>query len=562
MIVGSKRMFSRSTLFWWCVGFSFLLWCVFFGRLIWLQMIQSEVYAQLAERNRSLWVTVRAPRGRVLDRTGRVIADNTIAYGQTQVEGDLEREVPLSLEEALPRMATEPAKIRRSYHRRYPYGPILAQIVGYVQQPLFSTDVVTGRAGVERTLNGQLAGSDGSVRYEKNARGQAVRVLAQQEAQPGKDVTLTVDAELSKVAFEALGSQHGAIIVSNPQTGEVLAAVSTPSFYPQSSATEAELEPWKSFIEKGVVAKNIAEALEFPNNPFLFRPSSALYPPGSTFKIITALAGLEYDAIQSDTLVKDEGKLVVGEFEYGNWYWRQYGRVEGDINVVRALARSNDIFFYKAAEWIGPDRLAEFAKLFTFGQTTGFDLPGEKSGIVPSPTWKQQRFGEKWFLGNTYHMGIGQGDVLVTPLQVHEMMSAVASKGRRCAPRVMQSSPVSCQELSLSPESLELVWQGLRQACSTGGTAYPFFTAPYDMLCKTGTAEFGEANEEGHRPTHAWITAAVSKDPRREPDDPEFTPALVVTVLVESSAQQRFAEGSREAGEVAKRVIDWWWANQ
>ncbi len=553
---------SRSSLFWACASASLFLWIVFFFRLFWLQLSQSEVYAQLAERNRSLWVTVRAPRGRVLDRNGKVVADNLVAYGQVVVEGNQEKELPLSLEEALPLMATEPAKVRRSYRREYPYGPVLAQVLGYVQQPTFSTDVVTGRAGVERALNAQLAGSDGSLRYEKNARGQAVRVLAQQPEQPGKDMKLTIDAELSQVAFEALGTNAGAIIVSNPQTGEILTAVSTPSFYPQSTATDQELEPWKQYIEKGIVAKDIAQALEFPNNPFLFRPASALYPPGSTFKIVTALAGLEYKAIDSATLVRDEGKLVVGDFEYGNWYWRQYGRVEGEINVVRALARSNDIYFYKTAEWVGPDRLSEFAKLFTFGQATGLDLPGEKSGIIPSPSWKQQRFGEKWFLGNTYHMGIGQGDVLVTPLQVHEMMSTVAQQGRRCSPRIVASSPMSCQELSLSSESLSLVWQGLRQACSTGGTAFSFFTAPYDMLCKTGTAEFGAANEEGHRPTHAWITTAVSREARREMSDLEFHPDLIVTVLVESSEQQKFAEGSREAGPIAKQVIDWWWSNR
>lgn len=556
----SQRRWSHHSvsLMWMAAGFA--LWSVFVGRLAWLQLQQTSIFSAMAERNRSLWVTQRAPRGQIVDRTGKIVAENEIRYTQTVVENAQEREIPLMQEAAISLMATSPATVRKSYHRHYPFGPVLAQVVGYVQQPQLSTDVVTGRAGVERRENETLAGSDGFLRYEKNARGQATRILEQQEAQAGQPVKLTLDAELSQQAFAALGKFRGTVIVSAPD-GEVLAAVSKPSFIPQTDAQSDDM-PWKTDIEAGMVAESLQSALDFPHNPFLFRPIAALYPPGSTFKIVTALAGLEYEALTPVTRVLDEGRLVVGEFEYANWYWRQYGRVEGEIDVVRALARSNDIFFYKAAEWIGPERLAEFARLFAFGGKTGVDLPGEKEGIVPDPAWKQQCLGERWYLGNTYHMGIGQGDVLVTPMQVHEMMSTVAANGRRCAPRFLQKSAPVCQELSLNPESLAVVHQGLREVCRPGGTAFPFFSAPYDMLCKTGTAEFGAADEKGHRPTHAWFIAAVSDSSRPEKTNESFAPRIIVTVLIESSDELLYAEGSREAAPVAKAVIDWWWEHR
>jgi penicillin-binding protein 2 len=549
---------NRPTLFWCFVSGIVFLWVAFCARLIWLQVFEQTKLSQAAENNRSLRVIQRAPRGIILDRKDRNLASNELWYSQPFIENGKQLEKRLEQEEALALMATSPAQVRKNYSRSYPYGPITAQVVGYVQQPKISQDVVVGKAGLERQYNARLAGSDGVVVFEKNARGQAVRILSQQEPIPGLPVRLTVDGELSKEAFLALGQEKGAVIVSRPKTGEILAAVSTPSFVPLQEKNGV----WDDWVKQGSVAESLVSALDFPGNPFLFRPLGALYPPGSTFKIVTALAGLELDAIEEDTQVLDEGKITVGEFSYENWYWRAYGRVEGEIGVVRALARSNDIFFYKVAEWLGPDQLAKFARLFSYGSATGADISGEKSGIMPDPVWKQQYFGEKWYLGNTYHMGIGQGDVLVTPMQVQTMTSAVVAKGRKCAPRFVQGEPLSCQELALDPESLDLVWQGMREACAPGGTAFPFFTTSYDILCKTGTAEYGAANEEGHRPTHAWFTAAVSRQPREGAQSrDDFEPEIVVTVLVESSEEQIFAEGSTEAAPIAKRVIDWWLAN-
>ncbi len=549
---------ARIPLFWTFCFLIFFLWGVFCLRLVWLQVFEHDRYARIAENNRSLRVLDRASRGEIVDRKGRILAHNESWYSQPFVADGKQLERSLSHDEALAFMATAPAQVRKNYVRKYHYGPILSQILGYVQQPKNSQDVVVGRSGLERQFNDRLAGKDGVVVYEKNARGQAVRILSQQESSTGQTLALTLDAELSKVAFQALGSFRGTVIVSQPRTGEVLAAVSTPSFVPQQESEEQ----WQEFVSSGVVAESIPAALDFADNPFLFRPLGALYPPGSTFKVVTALAGLELAAIDARTQVRDEGKITVGDFDYENWYWRQYGRVDGDVDVVRALSRSNDIFFYKVAEWLGPNRLAQFARLFSFGAVTGADIAGEKVGIMPDPVWKQQYFGEKWYLGNTYHMGIGQGDVVVTPMQVQVMTSAVAEKGRKCAPRFVAGGAISCQELALDEESLALVWRGMREACAPGGTAFPFFESRYDILCKTGTAEHGDEDERGYRATHAWFTAAVSRDAREgAASRDDFHADIVVTVLVESSDGKQYVEGSSEAAPIAKKVIDWWLEN-
>jgi penicillin-binding protein 2 len=483
-----------------------------------------------------------------------VLATNRKTYYQESEQNKQFWERLLAPEEAMQWLATAPAMIRTGYQREYPGGAIFAHIVGYVSGAQYTSDVINGLSGVEKTQNTTLVGRDGWYQYERNAQGQPTRLLAQEPEQIGTTVKLTLDAEMSRVAWAALGNHQGTVIVSQPQSGTILVAVSKPSYLPvlQSSAVSSDPQ----------VSASISQAMSAPDSPLLFRPVGALYPPGSLFKMITATAGLESGALTADTTVKDEGVLKVGTFTYANWYWSQYGRVEGEVNVERALARSNDIFFYKAAEMVGPNRLAEFARLFGLGKVMGWPLGGEQKGVVPDPTWKQQRFGEQWFLGNTYHMGIGQGDVLVTPLQLHSVLSTIATSGRLCHARLLDTQAPVCEELSLRPSTLALIVHGLRGACATGGTAYPFFTTPYDTMCKTGTAEFGAEDAQGHRFTHAWFTVAVSRQPRQPPTTDTFAPDIVITVLMESDKEQPFREGSRDGAPIARTMADWWMAHR
>lgn len=550
---------------------------IFLTRLWWLQLHGGDQWQTQAESNRVIRTLQRAPRGRIIDRNDQVVADNQVVYTQRYQEDGQRKERIIPREEAVAQLATSPANVNKNFARVYPYGPVLSHIVGYIQQPLTSTDMVFGRMGIEYRYNQVLSGVDGATVYERNAHGAANRVLWEQAPEMGNDLKLTIDAELSAVAFAALGTQRGAVIMTQPKTGEVLVLVSKPSFLPYSELPEnLEQDAWVPYWEEASqsatldetwltergIAPSISAALDFAWSPFLFRPIAAVYPPGSVYKVVTALAGLEREVIDTSTTVLDEGELKVGEFTYQNWYWRQFGRVEGEIGVTRALARSNDIFFYKLAEWLSPEVLAEFSHWFSFGEKTGIALPGEQAGIVPTPAWKQRTFGERWYLGNTYHMGIGQGDVLVTPIQVNTMMSTLVTAGRQCTPRFVQSEQARCQEVSLSSESVAAVIEGLRGACSAGGTAYPFFTSSYDVICKTGTAEFGGEDERGYRHTHGWLTAAASRQPKQAADAAEFSADVVVTVLVESDDEQPYKEGSRDAGEVAKAVLDWWYVHR
>lgn len=568
MVQGRKtkpvRPMTHLSKLWWILPVIFFI--LLSSRLVWLQLFSGDQWKKWSQNNRELRLTRRAPRGEIFDTLGRKIATNQLQFTLIYDEGDQQKEKIVSLEEAVQWEATSPAQLRQNYSRVYPYGPVLAHLVGYVQTPQTSSDVVQGRTGVERMYNDQLAGEDGLYVYERNALGEATRLLAQQLPQKGEDLHLSVDAELSQLAFDALGEHRGAVVVSEPKTGKILAMVSKPSFWPYPNSDPDDQNSQEDNSERnasGLVAASIKDALQMENNPFLYRPLAAQYSPGSIFKIVTALAGLEYQSFNEQTTVLDEGVLEVGDYKYANWYWRQYGRAEGEVGVVRALARSNDIFFYKAAEWIGPQSLADFARLLGLGQPTGIYLPGEQAGLMPDPRWKQEYFGESWYLGNTYHMGIGQGDVLTTPLQLQVLMSTVAARGRRCQPQITQDSSPVCQELSLQKESLNLVKEGLREACQSGGTAYPFFDASYEVLCKTGTAEYGAANDQGYRRTHAWFTVALSRQARSEElAIDKIDPQLVVTVLVESDEENLYKEGSADAAPVAREIADWWWAKQ
>jgi penicillin-binding protein 2 len=286
---------------------------------------------------------------------------------------------------------------------------------------------------------------------------------------------------------------------------------------------------------------------------------------------VTALAGLEEGEIYQNTTVLDEGSIKVGEAEFRSWFYWNYGKTEGLLNLRKAISRSNDIYFYKVAEWVGVDNLAKMAKVFGFGEYTQLEIGPEAKGLVPTPEWKEQVIGEKWYLGNTYHMGIGQGDVLASPLQVNGLIGSIANEGVWCQPRLVGDTQVNCRGLGIKPENLNLVLSGMIDACSSGGTAFPFFERNSiintennsndstelinkgAVACKTGTAEFGAANEEGFRPTHGWFVAYLKPRSNKE----NFPSKIVITVLIESDDDDSSKEGSYDAAPVAKEIIDY-----
>lgn len=589
---------------------SFLLFALFLIRLIDLQLVQGNNFQQAAEANRQFQFAVPASRGIFLDRYGDNLVYNTKQYYRYSDDKALFSRIQyLSDNDARQFMATASAYLSYDLARFYLYPESLAHILGYLapvqkedlaqNKSLLITDRV-GKLALEAKFEPSLRGVKGKEIFEINTFGQKQRRLLYQPSKPGEIIQSTIDPYLSQVAFKALADKKGTVLILDAKNGEVLSLVNQPSFSSNDmSNLYVNLQKEKERKQK------VSAYFNNPNQVFFNRAVSGAYPPGSVFKPITALAALESGGVDANTIVRDEGILKVGDFEYTNWYYTQYGRIEGDISLVRAIARSNDIYFYKAAEFAGVEAIAGMARNFGFGSTTGLNLPGEVKGLVPDPAWKELVKGERWYLGNTYHYGIGQGDILVTPLQMAQMMQAISNHASLCKPHLVKADTQDCIDLAIKQENLDLVLQGMVDACSNGGTAYPFFkhNALYRpesgnvreisnsgaVICKTGTAEFGGADERGYRKTHGWFIASVAVDKlladqlakiqvnegseenialnRVESDfyytwlqkihQKGFPQKLIFVVLVESDEQNPYREGSHDAAPVIKQILDW-----
>lgn len=509
-------------------------------RLIDTQIIRGQSYALLADGNRTYTIPDPEERGVLLDRYSEPLVFNKPVYYKLDSSESLYSEkMRITREEALQLMALDPDAVRIEYEREYRYPEALAHVLGYTgkvtaddllaDSSLRISDSI-GKTGLEAKLQDFLRGTGGFRKFEINALGVKQYLIVQEPGSPGNSITTTIDPYLSEAALKALGSSLGSVVILDAETGEVLSMVSSPTFdlrpFSESAAT---LEEEKIRVNK------IRAFFSHPQKLFFNRAISGAYPPGSVFKLVTALAGLEEEKITSTTTVLDEGILEVGEYSYANWYFTQYGRTEGDIALEKAIARSNDIYFYKVAEWVGPEKIKEMAQMFGFGKKTGIQLQAETEGLIPDPEWKQKILGERWFLGNTYHFGIGQGDLLVSPIQVSQMVQAIANKGTLCTPTLVfdafQMGYIKedrCGEVGVMRENLDLVVRGMLDACSSGGTGFPFFAYngqvrnrelnPYDEIdrgavaCKTGTSEFGAADSRGYRKTHGWFVASFGTE--------------------------------------------------
>lgn len=423
------------------------------------------------------------------------------------------------------------------YDRRgeiFPRDTTSGMIVGYVsevkQEELgcfeglcYSLGALIGRSGVEQIFEERLRGRDGGRLVEVDSSGNEVRELGKNLSERGSDIQLSLDSRLQKIMYDAFSLRKGSAVALDMQ-GKVLGLVSTPSYDPLQ------------------ITNYLADTSK---QYFLNRAIAGTYPPGSVFKLVSAMAGLAEGKIESETQFEDTGEIRVGAYRYGNWYFDQYGRTEGSIDLVKALARSNDIYFYKVGEEVGVEGLVKWARKLGLGEKTGIELPGEKAGLVPDRLWKERNTGEKWFLGNTYHLAIGQGDLLVTPLQVARMTLGVVS-GRVCQVSLLQDKSPECRDLGLKTQDIESVTQGMKEACASGGTAFPFFTFEPWVMCKTGTAQHSGQKSEEDLP-HAWITVAY----------PGENPEMILTVMLESAG-----EGSAEAGPVAKKILEEWRAER
>ncbi|KKQ34917.1 MAG: Penicillin-binding protein 2 [Microgenomates group bacterium GW2011_GWA2_37_6] len=546
-------------------------------RLFFIQIVQGNYYRSLSDTNRIKTIVVNAPRGIIFDRNKKPLVFNIPGFRQ-KVKGET---LLIGREEAIALIAEGKKDFEIDSLRDYPYKDAMSHLLGYIGQiskeelrasefSSYKSGDVVGKIGIERQYEGLLKGEDGKQLAEIDSMGKVIRKLGETDPVPGRNIILTIDADLQKKAFESLKNvKKGAVIVSTPK-GEILALVSKPSFDPNLFTQGEDYSVAASNAAVGPVYKNVSEILNASENqPFLNRAIGGLYPPGSTFKLITAAAGLENGLIDTSYSVKDTGIVRLGTFSFANWYFTNYGGTDGEVNVVKAIKRSNDIFFYKLAEKVGVERLSEMARKFRVDKALGIDLEGETKGLVPTDEWKRKNIGEQWFLGDTYNYGIGQGYLLATPLEVNSWAQIIANNGTLYRPYIFKD--LGAKKLNnnfLSSKTVNPIRQGMIEACQAGGVAWPLFdfkvknpklkidgrnflkvaTGSADfrqvvVACKTGTAQHGGE----HTLPHAWITLFA----------PAYDPKIVVTVLAEESG-----EGSNVAAPIAKKILEEWFSKK
>jgi penicillin-binding protein 2 len=537
------------------VFYSFVLitFAIFALRLINLQIVDGKDNRQLADSNRIQIRIIHAPRGVIYDRNGKILAQNEPGFRLVDPNHPNAKTQYLGRDQAMQMEINKDPKYQNleiDTIRSYPFGKETTHILGYVSEiagdemkdPKYAGYKLgdkIGRGGVEETYEKVLRGADGGEVIEVDAEGRQLRTITQTPAVPGQSLYLSIDEDLQHLAYTNLESQVkkvgsccGAVVAENPQNGEILALVSYPSYDP----------------------KDLANAVSAANSPMLDRAISGTYPPGSTFKIASSLAGLSSGKITSTTAYEDTGVMQLGPYSFANWYFSEYGRKEaGSVNVIKALQRSNDIYFYQLGQTIGENQLGVTAKKLGLGQTLGIDIPGEVDGLIPDDAWKEKNVGDVWYPGDTLHMAIGQGYVLATPLQISNLISQVAANGNQYPPHLaykitdpwgnmikgFRFDPVNHNDFKLS--DIKLVQEGLNLVPKFGGTAWPLFTFPIPTAGKTGTAEFGDPKNK----THAWYTAYA----------PINNPTLSITALVEAGG-----EGSTVASPIVKEMYRYYFS--
>ncbi len=548
-----------------------------------LQVIDTDKYSQMAEHNRVRSIPIIAPRGRILDRDGRVLVDNRPALSVLLLRDDpalVEKNLPvvadglgLSIDDlrdqlenakALPKFQpivikpeATPADLAfiESHRadvpvlemlsvsrRRYLPGGFLAHVTGYVGEAsekeieasngkLRPGDFV-GKTGLEREYNDLLMGTDGMRRVIVNSVGKDMGRLSEQEAIPGKQIQTSIDYDLQQVAEQSLGPRDGAVVALDPRNGEVLAMVSHPAPDPNDFAIRISKDEWKQLNDD-------------PSKPLLNRATQAQLAPGSVFKIVMATAMLESKVPPENFTAYCPGYAVFYGRQFKCWV---YGKSShGLVDLHKAIAQSCDVFFYNVGQRLGIDRISYYAKKLGLGRRTGIDLPAEEPGLVPSEEWAQRVFHRKWYPGETISVSIGQGAVTTTPLQLARMIGGVAMGGVLMQPHLIKNAPkVNEEHFDISDSTVEKVTQGMFAVVNEGGTAAGLRLQGVEFCGKSGTAQIinydlrSRLGKTKQFKDNSWF---VGFAPRRSPE-------IVVAVLVQGGGH-----GSEAAGPVVRDVI-------
>lgn len=548
------------------------------GRLVQLQVIEGDRNRELADENRIRIVRRMAPRGTIYDRHNRVLAASRLAFSVRVVPEELamagaedpaaglaallglpEAEVKEALHSQalsryepmfLQRDVSEEVVARLEEHapylsgvgvaadavRHYPHGSLAAHVLGYVRQinaeeltrpenAGYRAGDLIGKAGVEKVTERALRGTDGGDQIEVDARGRRVRTLGTVPPRPGRNVWLTLDLDLQRAAEDALGGRAGAVVAMDPRTGEILALASHPSYDPNMFVGALTPEEW--------------DRLRGPGHPQYNRAITSRYPPGSVFKIVTAAAALESGKCDIESRF-----LCTGEYRIGDWSFRCWRRAgHGTVDFVSGFGQSCNVMFVTLGRLVGVRQLADMAGRFGLGEKCDIDLPEEAAGLVPTAEWKRQVRREPWYPGDTCQMAVGQGDCLVTPLQVAREFAVVASGGSLVHPHLIAriegesdySPPVEGRSLGLRPETIAALRMGMEAVVAPGGTGAGIITPRYGIAGKTGTAQ-----APGGDP-HAWFAGYAPSD----------RPKLVVAAVIEHGGK-----GSEIAAPIARHVFD------
>lgn len=550
-------------------------------RLWQLQILQGDEYRKLSEENRLRIIKVAAPRGIVYDRNNTPLVKNSPYYSVSLSRQDIERIDIRTLSEMLKtdmdslsekinrqkRSLYESIKIKDGLSfneiafiearksdfpglnidvdvsREYLFGSVGAHFIGYLgklresqsKDPEFRdvpSDAFIGQWGIEKLYDKKLRGTPGQRIIEVDALGRELRLLQEKPPIRGDDLTLAMDINLQRAAEESFGERTGALVAIKPDTGEILALLSKPSFDPNSFARGINYKQWEELNTN-------------PRRPLLNRALQSQYPPGSIFKIVTAIAALEEGVIDADTKVTCYGGIDYGKWHFGCWNKKGHGTV----SIHRALVESCDVFFYEAGRRTGIDKIASYARELGLNKEIGLQLVKERTGLIPDTKWKEEKRKQPWYLGETFNASIGQGYVAVTPFQMAQLTGIIANNGYIYQPSIimLKDKPQPAKKINIRPETIETVKRALLGVVNEqGGTAWASKSSLVNIGGKTGTAQVVGTRKDSkylsalHR-DHAWFVAFAPYD----------TPEIALSVMVEHGGH-----GGAAAAPVAKRAIE------
>jgi len=552
----------------WLMAFVFIALCLLVIRLFYLQVLMGAHYDDLAQNNRLRILTVRPPRGKIVDRNGLTLADNRPAFNVVVVPEDLENRAatvrrlaylldrdPEEIDKAIKSGSGKPYEpvavardvsfdamsrvemelyslngvaIEATAERDYVDNGLAAHVLGYLGEVTkaeidkhpeldYVQGDLVGKSGVEQTFENELKGVKGARVVEVDAKGRKIRIVRDVPPTSGRELRLSIDKRLQAIARTAIADKYGAVVAMDPRTGEVLVMVSTPDYDPNMFLTPIAPESWQQMMED-------------PLHPMENRALRGQYPPGSIFKAFMCIAALESGTMTPEQEVYCPGKFYLGRHAYRCWQPRGHGRV----NMISAMEQSCDVYFYTLGMALGIDTIHDYATRYGFGSRTGIELKPEAAGLVPSQDWKRRRFHKPWMQGETVLTSIGQGYLLTTPLQIATGISAVVNGGHLYQPTLLAGGrPVVKRELHIPEADTQIVREALRAVVEgQHGTARSIRDTMFSIGGKTGTAQvargmISKRSDASDIPyelrDHAWFVGFA----------PVENPEIVVVALVE-----------------------------